>query len=237
MIALGLLFAPFTYKTVVFIVGSLVAFFAAGGHDLVTERYAYRTAAIRPNGSYSCCLHPAPWPCGRAAKRCCWRTSGMVLAEFTAEDRLFMRQLRTLTVGFHTVLFPPGRFAGGPAGAAAAPLVFLGCWRARWLRRSLALSVHCAVFRGRRDERWFTLLMSTGLTFGTISALYGFTHGIVSQAQYSFLVAAVIASAVIPTLVANFAFLPRHLLPAPEPAAGAGKTIHPPKGAEDAGDE
>jgi hypothetical protein len=54
--------------------------------------------------------------------------------------------------------------------------------------------------------------MSTGLTFGTISALYGYSHGIVSREQYSFLVTAVIASAVIPTMIANFAFMPKHLL-------------------------
>jgi hypothetical protein len=58
-------------------------------------------------------------------------------------------------------------------------------------------------------------MMSTGLTFGTISALFGFTHGIINQAQYSFLVATVIASAVVPTLIAGFAFLPKHLLPKP----------------------
>ena len=58
-----------------------------------------------------------------------------------------------------------------------------------------------------------TLMMSTGLTFGTISALYGYSHGIVSRGQYSFLVATVIASAVVPTMIANFAFLPKHLLP------------------------
>ena len=45
-----------------------------------------------------------------------------------------------------------------------------------------------------------TLLMSTGLTFGSISALFGLSHGIVSDAQYSFLIAAVIGSAVVPTL-------------------------------------
>ena len=56
-------------------------------------------------------------------------------------------------------------------------------------------------------------MMSTGLTFGTISALFGLTHEIVTQEQYSFLVAVVIASAVIPTLIANYAFLPKHLLP------------------------
>ena len=58
-----------------------------------------------------------------------------------------------------------------------------------------------------------TLLMSTGLTFGTISSLFGLSHGIVTQGQYSVLVAAVIASAVVPTLIANIWFLPHHLLP------------------------
>jgi hypothetical protein len=59
--------------------------------------------------------------------------------------------------------------------------------------------------------------MSTGLTFGTISALFGLSHGIIDQGQYSALVAAVIASAVIPTVIANAFYLPRHLLPKPEP--------------------
>ncbi|MGZ3353171.1 MAG: hypothetical protein ACXU89_29950, partial [Xanthobacteraceae bacterium] len=58
-----------------------------------------------------------------------------------------------------------------------------------------------------------TLLMSTGLTFGTISSLFGLSHGIINQGQYSALVAAVIASAVIPTVIANAFYLPRHLLP------------------------
>jgi len=57
--------------------------------------------------------------------------------------------------------------------------------------------------------------MSTGLTFGTISAIYGLTHGIISQEQYSYLVAVVIGSAVIPTLIANLKFLPKHLLHVP----------------------
>ena len=61
-----------------------------------------------------------------------------------------------------------------------------------------------------------TLLMSTGLTFGTISSLFGLSHGIVDQTQYSALVAAVVASAVVPTLIANAWFMPRHLLPKTE---------------------
>jgi glutathione-regulated potassium-efflux system ancillary protein KefC len=62
-----------------------------------------------------------------------------------------------------------------------------------------------------------TLLMSTGLTFGTISALFGLSHGIIDQAQYTVVVAGVVASAVVPTLIANAFFLPHHLLPQEEP--------------------
>ena len=77
-----------------------------------------------------------------------------------------------------------------------------------------------AKFRQERNERWFyTLLMSTGLTFGTISAIYGLSHGIVTREQYSFLVAVVIASAVVPTVIATLAFVPRHLMPQAIPEA------------------
>lgn len=54
--------------------------------------------------------------------------------------------------------------------------------------------------------------MSTGLTFGSISCLFGLTHNIIDTAQYSYLVGAVIASAVVPTLIANAFYLPKHLL-------------------------
>jgi glutathione-regulated potassium-efflux system ancillary protein KefC len=64
-----------------------------------------------------------------------------------------------------------------------------------------------------KEAMYTTLLMSTGLTFGTISSLFGLSHGIINQAQYSTLVATVIASAVIPTVIANAFYLPRHLLP------------------------
>jgi glutathione-regulated potassium-efflux system ancillary protein KefC len=56
-------------------------------------------------------------------------------------------------------------------------------------------------------------MMSTGLTFGTISALLGLSHGVIDQTQYSYLVATVIGSAVLPTMFANAWFMPRHLLP------------------------
>ncbi|CAE6742446.1 hypothetical protein NSPZN2_150046 [Nitrospira defluvii] len=55
------------------------------------------------------------------------------------------------------------------------------------------------------------LMMSTELTFSRISWLYGLAHGIVTQEQYSFLVVAVIASAVAHTVIAGGMFVPLHL--------------------------
>jgi Kef-type K+ transport system membrane component KefB len=60
----------------------------------------------------------------------------------------------------------------------------------------------------KRERMFTTLLMSTGLTFGTISALFGLTNKIIDQQQYTILVAAVIGSAVVPTLIAQRWFMP-----------------------------
>ena len=59
-----------------------------------------------------------------------------------------------------------------------------------------------------RSAMFTTLLMSTGLTFGTISSLYGLNAGILDQAQFSVLVTVVVASAVIPTIIAQRWFQP-----------------------------
>jgi len=51
----------------------------------------------------------------------------------------------------------------------------------------------------------------------TIASLFGLSHGIIDKSQYSTLAAAIIGTAIIPTIIANTFFLPRHLLPHPEP--------------------
>jgi len=60
-----------------------------------------------------------------------------------------------------------------------------------------------------REAMYTMLLMSTGLTFGSIAALFGLTNGIIDQDQYTVLVTAVIASAVVPTLIAEKWFRPK----------------------------
>jgi len=55
-----------------------------------------------------------------------------------------------------------------------------------------------------------TLLMSTGLTFGTIASVFGLTSGYINQVQYSILIGVVVTSAVIPTFIAQKWFMPKH---------------------------
>lgn len=74
---------------------------------------------------------------------------------------------------------------------------------------------------GRRDRNYVTLLMATGLTFGSISALYGLNHGLVSRSQYSQLLTVVILSAIIPTVFAQRLFQPRLVDVDEEEALGA----------------
>jgi len=60
----------------------------------------------------------------------------------------------------------------------------------------------------RKENMYTTLLMSTGLTFGSISALFGYTNKIINQEQYTILLTAVILSAVVPTIIAQRWFQP-----------------------------
>jgi hypothetical protein len=71
-----------------------------------------------------------------------------------------------------------------------------------------------------REGMYTTLLMSTGLTFGSISALFGLTNHIIDQQQYTVLVTAVIGSAVVPTLIAQKWFMPANQVVV-EPGAGS----------------
>ena len=63
-------------------------------------------------------------------------------------------------------------------------------------------------FMSRQQAAYTTLLMATGLTFGTISALFGFQNHIIDQRQYTILVTVVILSTLVPTLFAQKFFQP-----------------------------
>ena len=222
VIALGLLFAPFTYKTIVFVAATVVVCAVLPFTiNHMTRIYGHRTAAIRTKLIMVVLLGLgalAYWAGSEAVLPA--YIVGIVLAGGAAQDHHWIRRLRTLTVGFLTPFYflRAGTLVSVSA-VAAAPVVVLALFAGKVGAKIFGLFPVVARFRRERNERWYyTLMMSTGLTFGTISALYGLSHGIVTQKQYSYLVAVVIGTAVIPTLVASLAFVPRHLLPATAPA-------------------
>ncbi len=144
---------------------------------------------------------------------------GMVLAGTVGKDHVLIRRLRTLTFGLLTPFYfiRAGSFVSIPA-LMTAPFAFIFMLLAKLVSKFVGVYPVTRVYKTPDPEAMYTtLLMSTGLTFGTISSLFGLSHGIIDQSQYSILVAGVIASAVIPTLIANAFYLPRHLLPQKEP--------------------
>jgi Kef-type K+ transport system membrane component KefB len=220
VIALGLIFSPFTHKTVIFIVVSIVVMgLLPYVTSWISQTYGFRTAQIRTKWIMLTLFSLgalALWSGSEAVLPA--YIVGMVLAGTAAKDDHWVHRLRTLTVGFLTPFYflRAGTLVSLPA-LLAAPLAFFVLLGAKIASKIFGLYPFVGMFRREHNEKWYyTLLMSTGLTFGTISAMYGLTHGIVTQAQYSFLVAAVIASAVVPTLIAGIAFIPLHLLPQPE---------------------
>lgn len=216
VIALGLLFAPFTYKTVIFITTMTVilAVLPFVSHHL-TRVYYHHTAEMKTKWVIFILFGLgalALWSGSEAVLPA--YLVGMVLAEFSNGDAQWIRRLRTLTIGFLTPFYfiRAGTLVSFSA-ILAAPVVFLVLFGTKVLSKIFGLYPIIGLYRQERSERWYyTLMMSTGLTFGTISSLYGLSHGIVTQGQYSFLVAVVIASAIVPTLIANFVFFPGHLL-------------------------
>jgi Kef-type K+ transport system membrane component KefB len=219
VIALGLIFAPFTYKTVIFIAATIVLMFTLRPMtDYIIKRFAYKTAAIRAKWILFILLAMgvlAAWSGSEPVLPA--YILGMVLARTMEKDGHFVRRLRTLTVGFLTPLYflRAGALVSIPALLSGAG-VFLLLFGGKVVSKIFGLYPAIHHFREDRKEKWYyTLLMSTGLTFGTISALYGLSNNIISMEQYSLIVGAVIASAVIPTLIANKFFLPGHLLETP----------------------
>ena len=216
VIALGLLFSPFSYKTVIFvIVTAVVLALLPASTAWLVHHYGHRTAAIRTKWIMCMLLALgalALWSGSEAVLPA--YLAGMMLAGGAAKDAHWMRRLRTLTVGFLTPFYflRAGTLVSLPA-LLTAPMVVFSLLAGKVAAKIFGLYPFICLFRNNDKERWFyTLLMSTGLTFGTISALFGLAHGLVTQEQYSFLVAAVIASAVVPTVIAGKAFLPIHLL-------------------------
>lgn len=128
----------------------------------------------------------------------------------TAETKAVQNRLRTVAYAVITPMF----FLVGGTNVSLG--LIASAWELFLVLFSLKLLTKFAgvYFLARRfiprGSVYTTLLMSTGLTFGTISSLFGYEAGFIDQRQYSVLVGVVIASAVIPTVIAQKWFMPVH---------------------------
>jgi Kef-type K+ transport system membrane component KefB len=221
VVALGLIFAPFTIKTLIFLGAGVVVFVIL---PWLTPRF-FRLYGGRPSELETKFLLLCLLGMGALAT---WADSeavlpayliGMVLAGTVGKDHALVRRLRTLTFGLLTPFYfiRAGSFVSIPE-LIAAPAAFFLFLIVKVGAKIVGVYPVTKLFGSpNKEAAYTTLLMSTGLTFGTISALFGLSHGIINRGQYSTLVATVIASAVIPTVIANAFFLPHHLLPKEEP--------------------
>jgi Kef-type K+ transport system membrane component KefB len=136
---------------------------------------------------------------------------GLVVAGVFLRDKTLVNRMRSIAFTIFTPFYfiKAGLFVSLPAlwtslGLIAILLLiklaakFVGVW-----------PLTKVFYMRNREANYTTLLMATGLTFGTISALFGLQNKIINQSQYSVLVTVVILSAFVPTLIAQKLFQPR----------------------------
>ncbi len=151
---------------------------------------------------------------------------GLALASTLGKNRDVLLKLRSLTLAFLTPFFfvNAGLNVSTAALLAGAGLIVL-LFGVKVGAKLLGV-VPVARWLVGRDYWYISLLMSTGLTFGTISATYGLNAGIIDRFQFSILLTVVIATAIVPTVIAQTWFRPEpwgtERDPARPPRRGAG---------------
>jgi len=135
---------------------------------------------------------------------------GMVLAPFFLRERVLAQRMRVIAF---TLLTPFYFLKAGALVKFETVITSLGLIAlllgVKMFTKFVGIWPLTKGFRfEKREGMYTTLMMSTGLTFGSISALFGLTNGIIDQDQYTVLVTAVIGSAVVPTLIAQKFFQP-----------------------------
>jgi Kef-type K+ transport system membrane component KefB len=149
--------------------------------------------------------------------------AGLVVAGVFTKDRVLIDRMRTICFALLTPFFflRAGVLISGPALVSGAGVIAL-LLAVKLTCKAVGVWPAATLFAVPRKERaYLTLLMSTGLTFGSIAALSGLTHGYITKQQYSELVSVVLLSAFVPTLIAQQFFKPTVVEQDEEEALGA----------------
>jgi Kef-type K+ transport system membrane component KefB len=131
--------------------------------------------------------------------------AGLVVAGVFLHDRVLMDRLRSIAFAVATPFFflRAGTLISAPALVSGAGVIglLLVVKLASKLAGVWPTATACNL--PHRERAYTTLLMATGLTFGSIAALFGLTHHLINERQYTELVTVVLLSAVVPTLIAQ----------------------------------
>jgi Kef-type K+ transport system membrane component KefB len=150
---------------------------------------------------------------------------GLAMAKHYQQHTQERERLRVVAFAFLTPFFFLRGGMNVSLGAVFANLGLLAILFATKLVPKIGLVFPAARRFAPEHAGFITLLMSTGLTFGTISSLYGLNAGIIDKTQFSLLVTVVVLSAIIPTAIAQRWFSPDREA---ELAADQGATAEPP---------
>jgi Kef-type K+ transport system membrane component KefB len=134
---------------------------------------------------------------------------GLVMANTLAGSREVLLKTRTVALAFLTPFFfiNAGMNVSMAAVVAGAGLILV-LFIVKVGAKFIGVLHPSRVFVGK-DSVYITLLMSTGLTFGTISAQYGLSSGLIDRDQFSILVMTVMLTAIVPTIIAQKWFSPK----------------------------
>jgi Kef-type K+ transport system membrane component KefB len=157
--------------------------------------------------------------------------AGLVIAGVFLQDRILIDRMRTICFALLTPFFflRAGTLISAHALVSGAGVI-VALLVVKLVAKAIGVWPMARAFGiASRERTYLTLLMSTGLTFGSIAALFGLSHQLITQQQYSELVTVVILSAFVPTLVAQQFFLPKVIDRDEEEALGAedAATIRP----------
>jgi Kef-type K+ transport system membrane component KefB len=133
---------------------------------------------------------------------------GLAMSRHFAQHRTEQERIRVVAFAFLTPFFFIRGGLNVSLGAVFANLGILAVLLAAKMVPKLGLVFPLARRHIPRHAIFATLLMSTGLTFGTISALFGLNAGIIDGTQFSLIITVVVASALIPTAIAQTFFHP-----------------------------
>jgi len=135
---------------------------------------------------------------------------GLVVAGVFLRDKTLVHRMRSIAFAIFTPFYfiKAGLYVSLPA-LWPAFLIIGGLLLLKIATKTIGVWPLARLhYMNRRQAAYTTLLMATGLTFGTISALFGYQNKIIDQRQYTILVTVVILSAFVPTLVAQKLFQP-----------------------------